>query len=72
MREKLFQRQENIFSESKQKAENLKLGPLKYRPNLESMLCQSYSTLNFGLGIVSNILQYINPCVPIGFLLSCW
>ena len=36
----------------------------KFRINANIQLWQSFSILNFEIGIVSDFLQYINPCVP--------
>ena len=33
----------------------------KFRINANIQLWQSFSILNFGIGIVSDFLQYINP-----------
>ena len=35
----------------------------KFRINANIQLWQSFSTLNFGIGIVSDFCQYINPCL---------
>ena len=35
----------------------------KFRINANIQLWQSFSILNFEIGIVSDFLQYINPCV---------
>ena len=34
----------------------------KFRINANIQLWQSFSILNFEIGIVSDFLQYINPC----------
>ena len=36
----------------------------KFRINANIQLWQSFSILNFEIGIVSDFLQYINPCGP--------
>ena len=37
----------------------------KFRINANIQLWQSFSILNFGIGIVSDFLQYINPCIEV-------
>ena len=41
----------------------------KFRINANIQLWQSFSILNFEIGIVSDFLQYINPCQTV--ILSC-
>ena len=36
---------------------------IKFRINANIQLWQSFSILNFEIGIVSDFLQYINPCL---------
>ena len=49
----------------------------KFRINANIQLWQSFSILNFEIGIVSDFLQYINPWVtplgcPVGDFLFAW
>ena len=55
---------------SKELVLNFNLGPLKdldglidkvLKPNLEKMPWHTFSILNFGFGIVSDFLQFLNP-----------